>query len=194
MFYRYLPLLLLIGGAAYAQPVTQTCADGRVIAVSPFNPNPCRVGVPAVREQVEAEASSMPDGFLKAFGPPPINSGNSLMDRVARVEYEQAMEHFAGLVEEPEGFEKMASFYSRWGLGEPVFYKGRYGEYCRFPNAPYRPMQTTMFTATHGAGVAVASWQARLILEGHVLSDLHAFVPPWLQAINSERLQAANQQ
>lgn len=195
MIYRALPCLFLVAaGMAFAQPVTQKCADGRVIAVSPFNPNPCGVGLPTVQEQIEAEASSMPDGFLKAFGPPPVNTGNSLKDRIARVQYEQDLRHFAGVVEPPTAFATVAPVYARWGLGEPVFYRGRYGEYARFPDAPFKPMQATIFTATHGPGVAIASWQARLILDGHIVNDVHSFVPPWLKTINSERIQAANGQ
>jgi hypothetical protein len=131
----------------------------------------------------------MPDGFLLAFGPPPAPTGQSLHDRVARVQYEQDMRYFQGLVDPPEGFEQVAAFYERWGFGEPVFYQGRYGAYCRWPNAPFEPMQATLFAAVHAAGVVVASWQARVILEGNVVNDVHAFVPPWVRRLNAERLQ-----
>ena len=175
-----------------AQPVTQTCADGRVMAVSPFNPRPCesfeRERTTTVDEQVATTADKMPDGFLAVYGPPPSKTGQSLKDRTARVKYEQDMRYFGGLMTEPEGFGEVANFYERWGFGRPVFYKGRYGEYCRWPNAPFRAAQATMFTAVHGTGVVVASWQVKVIKEGHVLTDVHAFVPPRIRAMNSERL------
>lgn len=187
---RTLLLSTLAAAALFAQPQTVTCDDGRVMAISPFNPNPCPVNAPPVEEQVEVQAEAMPDAFLAVYGPPPAPTGNSLKDRVARVKYEQDMKYFAGLVEAPGGFEKVASFYDRWGLGAPVFYQGRYGTYCRWPNAPFLPMQANMFAAVNGAGVVLASWQAKVILEGHVLSDVHSFVPPWVRKINEERLQA----
>jgi len=190
----FLPAFFLFAGLAVAQPVTETCADGRVMAVSPFNPNPCetfeRVESGTVDEQVTTIAASMPDGFLAVYGPPPSRTGQSLADRVARVKYEQDMRYFGGILAEPAGFDAVANFYERWGFGRPMFFKGRYGEYCRWPNAPFRPAQATMFTAVHGAGVVVASWQVRAILEGHVLTDLHAFVPPRLRQLNAARLAA----
>ncbi len=194
----YLPVFFLFAGLAAAQPVTETCSDGRVMAVSPFNPNPCetfeRVENAGVDEQVNTVAASMPDGFLAVYGPPPSRTGQSLADRVARVKYEQDMRYFGGVLAEPVGFDEVADFYERWGFGRPSFYKGRYGEYCRWPNAPFRPAQATMFTAVHGAGVVVASWQVKVIQEGHVLTDLHAFVPPRLRALNDERLAALRAQ
>ena len=188
MLLRALAIMALAAPAALPQPRTVTCPDGRVMAISPFNPSPCPVNAPPVRTQVETQASTMPDGFLMAFGPPPAPTGNSLRDRVARVRYEQDMRYFQGLVEPPPGFGEVASFYERWGFGEPVFYRGRYGAYCRWPNAPFRPMQATLFAAVHAAGVVVASWQARTVLEGNTLSDIHAFVPPWVRKLNAERL------
>lgn len=194
MIVRAILLTTLAAGAVFAQPQTVTCDDGRVMAISPFNRNPCPVNAPPVNEQVETQAEAMPDAFLMVYGPPPSPTGNSLKDRVARVKYEQDMKHFDGLVEAPDGFQKVADFYSRWGFGAPMFYRGRYGTYCRWPNAPFMPMQANMFTAVHGAGVVVASWQAKVILEGHVLNDLHAFVPPWVKKLNDERLQALREE
>ncbi len=189
---------LLSAPTIFAQPVTETCEDGRIMAVSPFNPEPCETNRRAqlaqqggtAAEQVEAAALTMPTGFLAVYGPPATSIGWSLADRVARVKYEQDMRYFGGLVDEPEGFDRVADFYQRWGLGRPVFYQGRYGQYCRWPDAPFRPARATMFTAVNGAGVVVASWQVRVIMAGNTLNDLHAFVPPSVRALNQARLAA----
>ena len=189
-----IPLAFLAAaGLLSAQPVTEQCADGRVMAVSPFNPRPCETHersklADTLEEQVEVAALTAPSGFVAVFGPPPAVTGWSMADRVARVQYEQEARYFGGLVDAPEGFDQVSAFYERWGFGKPVFYKGRYGTYCRWPDAPFRPARANMFAAVHGAGVVVASWQVRVILAGHVLTDLHAFVPPRIRSLNEQRL------
>lgn len=185
--------LFVFAAAAAAQPVTETCDDGRVMAVSPFNPRPCETHersklADTTEGQMEAAALTAPSEFVAVFGPPPAATGWSLADRVARVQYEQELRYFGGLMPEPVGFDRVAGFYESWGMGRPMFYKGRYGTYCRWPDAPYRPARANMFAAVNGAGVVVASWQVRVVLEGHVLTDLHPFVPPRIRALNDQRL------
>ena len=194
---------LAAAGTLAAQPVTETCEDGRVMAVTPFNPTPCESHRRAttgatVDEQLSTAALTAPSEFIQVFGPPPTATGWSMDDRVARIKYEQDLRYFGGLVPEPVGFSNVKDFYSGWGMGRPMFYKGRYGEYCRWPDAPFAPAQANLFAAVNGAGVVVATWQVRVILKGHVLTDVHPFVPPELVSLNAERLaklqQAANQQ
>ena len=116
---RFLVFFLVVG-AVWAQPSTETCADGRVIARSPFNPNPCEAFERAtpggssatVDEQVEAAAASAPNEFLLVYGPPPTEG--SFRGRIARVKSEQDLRHFRGLMPEPVGFERIADFYARW--------------------------------------------------------------------------------
>lgn len=161
-----------------AQPQTVTCEDGSVWTVSPFNPDPC-----GNLEEPLAE-DEYPVDFLLVYGPPPTPTGSSFDDRVARVRYQSNLKHFEGLISEPAGFP--AAFYASWGMGDPVFFATRYGKYARWPDALGRPAQASIVAAVKGAGVVVASWQSRAIMDGHCQFDVHAFVPPRLVSRNTE--------
>lgn len=157
-----------------------TCEDGTRLLATPFRPNPC------AKVQPVDPAKDIPDDFLLAFGLPPEPTQNSLRDRLARIEYQQALRTFRGLVDPPDGyFEKprgqptatvtIAEYYASWGLGEPVFYRDVYGSYIRWPSALYQPHRAPFSTGLLAPGVVVAQWQTEAVMAGRCVYDLQAF-------------------
>lgn len=174
--------LLLLPAVTLAQQRIVACDDGRVVLLTPFNAtNPCADKV------VIDPAKDIPDEFLYVFGPPPEPTQRSLHDRIARMEYQQALRVFDGIVDMPEGyFHKprgqptasmtIAEYYELWGLGRPVAYKDTRGlEYVRWPDALYHPHRASVAVALLGPGMVVAQWQAEAVYEGICVYELQDF-------------------
>jgi len=180
-----------------------TCADGRVLLPTPFNPNPCgavgpappatpppTAGPPATEPPVAnpvnpAVDSAVPDDFLLAFGGAPEKTGVAFEDTIAEAVYERQFMRFVGLGYEPERFSEVAAIYSRWGLGDPTFYSDRDGRQVRWPEAPYYPAQASVLDAVSRAEAVAATWQTQVVLRGGVLEELHPGVPNVVRALNS---------
>lgn len=175
---------------------TVVCDDARVVLVTPFNAaNPCSEVV------VIDPAKDIPDEFLLVFGPPPQPTGRSLTDRMARIDYEQSLKVFRGLIDAPsEYFQKpryqptasqtIAEYYASWGLGEPVFYRDIYGSYVRWPHAVYGPARAPVSVVALAPGVVVATWQSSAIQRGVCVYDVMGFVPGWLDEQNDKNCEA----
>ena len=180
----FLAALFVVSGVA--QPRVETCEDGTVLTISPFNPEPCK------NRSEKLAKPEYPDDFLLAYGPPPEPTQDSLADRVARVQYEQQFKQFRGLIAEPAGYAEVADFYAQAGLGQPVFIHTVYGDYVRWPQPDFGiPWQASIFSAVRGAGVIVPTWQSRMVVKGMCLFALHGSVPPWVRSKNADNCAAA---
>lgn len=166
-----------------AEPKQVTCKDGRVVTdtrggpLGPFQPDPC--ALPPDKTITDEDVA-----FMIVFGPPPQPTQNSLRDRIARAQYEQDRRVFRGLLPPPADYEKVASVYGAWNMGDPVFYANVYGQYALFPEAPFQSCRASMSTVTLGPAVVVATCQVRAIQAGFCLPMVHNFVPGWVQADN----------
>ena len=171
-----LPIIL-----SAAEPKQVTCKDGRVVTdtrTSPFQPDPC--ALPPDNTVTEADLE-----FMLVFGPPPQPTQNSLRDRIARAQYEQDRKGFRGMLPPPGEFEKVAPAYGSWNMGEPVFFATRYGQYVRFPSAPFRYCQSSLSTALLAPSVVVASCQVNVIQEGFCVPITHPFLPGFIKDANA---------
>jgi hypothetical protein len=72
--------------------------------------------------------------------------------------------------------------FEAWGLGEPVFYEGRYGWQVRFPESQLPTFETTATTALLTPHIVIAEHQVRSIQEGVSLGRYHPWLPERLQA------------
>ncbi len=134
----------------------------------------------------EGAPDPLPEGFVELFGPRPERGATQdyFNFLIARGEWEQRLEHFQG-VGIPDGFdaaevESAAAEFERWGLGQPVFYEGRYGWMARFPDSTLPTFEMAAATAVQASHVAIASYQIRLLREGLTPNLQHPFVPPEL--------------
>lgn len=205
--HRFLFLVLSIGLLS-AQPVTQTCEDGRVLAITPFNPDPCASSAPAPATTqtcedgrviavtpfnpnpcgltAEVEETAIPDDFLVVFGGKPAATGLPVEDRLATDTYDKRYEQFVGLIPEPDAFLRVADFYSRWGLGDPTFFRDRNGDQVRWPDAPFHAAEASLSDALNDFNAVVATWQTQAVLRGGVFPELHPSVPSAVRALNQE--------
>lgn len=167
-----------------AEPKQITCKDGRVVTdtrsgpLGPFQPDPCYVAPDDKLTQEDLE-------FLLVYGPPPQPTGRSLADRIARVQYEQDRKGFRGMLPPPAEYEKVAPVFGAWNMGDPVFFATRYGQYVRFTEAPFKPCQASMTTATLGPAVVVAVCQVDVIQDGFCVPMTHPFLPGFIKERNS---------
>ncbi len=129
------------------------------------------------------EEEVLPEGFADVFGPRPTRK---LLDyfefRLAKMEWEHDLKFFkqAGI---PEGLdetqlEAAKEAFAEWGLGEPVFYEGRYGWRVRFPESDVPGFEMNPNTAVQAPHVVIAKYQIRLIRQGTIPENLHPWVPP----------------
>jgi hypothetical protein len=198
--------------ALLGQPAAQVCEDGRVMAISPFNPNPCgsprapAAGGGAVacedgrtvrptpfnpdpcRVAAPAAAQRIPDEFLALFGGVPRALGLEVEDRMAEEAYRARYERFVGAAPEPDGFAGVGARYFAAGLGPPGFYEDRSGTRVRWPEAPFHPAEASVAEAMGNPEAVIATWQAQAILRGGVLATVSPALPAALRAINQGRL------
>lgn len=132
----------------------------------------------------EAPTRQLPEGFEEIFGPEPsaADFANRIDFNRVRNEWEHQLEHFGG-TGIPEGFtaedvEAAQATFEAWGLGEPVFYEGRYGWVARFPNGGVPEFQANPATALLTPHLVVAGYQIRLAQQGSDVQEQHPFVPP----------------
>lgn len=173
-------LLLLLAPALLLAQKEVTCADGSVVVdtrTSPFQPNPCGS---APLEEPEDLA------FFFVYGPPPENTLDNIANRVARAKYATNKEAFRGLITPPSSFMNVVEQYGPYNFGEPLFFATKYGQYVRWPEAPFVPCQASVSTAVLSPNLVVAQCHVRVIQAGYCLPNPHPYVPPWLQKINSE--------
>lgn len=129
--------------------------------------------------QAALETEPVPAGFEKVFGPRPDHGA-------AAAQWDQDLSNFQG-TGLPEGFneEQLAAAkteFEAWGLGEPVFYQGRYGWQVRFPDSPLSTFETTASTALLTPHLVIAEYQVRSIQEGIDLGRYHPWLPERLRA------------
>jgi hypothetical protein len=116
---------------------------------------------------------------VRVFGPRPETT-------TAATQWEQDLSFFQG-TGLPEGFneeqlEAAKTQFEEWGLGEPVFYQGRYGWQVRFPDSQLPTFETTASTALLVPHLVIAEFQVRSIQEGVTPSQYHPFLPERLRA------------
>lgn len=175
---RILTLALLAAATLSAQGKTVTCEDGRVVVdnrTSPFQPSPCVSPLPEPEVDIE---------FLLVYGPPPVAGKDNVANRVARATYETHKSSFRGLIEPPPSFDP--SPYAAWNFGEPLFFATKYGQYVRFPDAPFKACQATVSSAVISPALVITTCQVRTIQAGFCLPNLHQFIPPWIDMANSK--------
>jgi hypothetical protein len=198
-----------------AQAAVQVCQDGRVMAISPFNPNPCGTApAPAsgngaltcedgravrptpfnpdpCRVSAPAAPQRIPDEFLALFGDVPRALGLEVEDRLAEEAYRARYERFVGPAPEPEGFAGVGPRYFAAGLGPPGFYEDRSGARVRWPNAPFYPAEASVAETLANPEAVIATWQAQAILRGGVLENVSPALPATVRTINQERLEGS---
>ncbi len=149
--------------------------------VSPFTGPEPWLALSAANNSSKAalETGPVPAGFEKVFGPRPDRGA-------AAAQWDQDLSNFQG-TGLPEGFneEQLAAAnaeFEAWGLGEPVFYQGRYGWQVRFPDSPLSTFETTASTALLTPHIVIAEYQVRSIQEGIDLGRYHPWLPERLRA------------
>lgn len=155
--------------------------------VSPFTgPEPWKTqGGPGDAPAPAAE--TLPPGFEEVFGTRPTAGDfpGSYADFVtAKIRWEQDLQHFqeAGI---PEGFteadvELAGDVLEAWGLGRPVFYRGRFGWMARYPDAAIPNYETNASAALDAPHLVVSRFQSALLQDGVTPEHVHPFVPPVL--------------
>lgn len=148
--------------------------------VSPFTgPAPWLALDASSNPKKALESEPLPIGFEQVFGPRPGGS-------TAAAQWEQDLSYFKG-TGLPEGFDEVhleaaKAEFEAWGLGEPVFYEGRYGWQVRFPESQLPTFETTATTALLTPHIVIAEHQVRSIQEGVALVRYHPWLPERLQA------------
>jgi len=148
-------------------------------------------GSPVTSPASKYAAENLPQDFRQAFGEMPVRrtgeSGAGLVARISR--WKQDLEFFqrTGI---PEGFEESqvelaSAVYEQWGMGQPVFYEGRYGWFARFPDSALPDFEMDAASAVQASHLAIARFQVRLLREGVELPAPHPFVPPHLLSRNT---------
>jgi hypothetical protein len=125
------------------------------------------------------ETEAAPTEFVRVFGPRP-DSG------AVGTQWDLDLGFFKG-TGIPEGFneaqlEAAKAEFDAWGLGEPVFYEGRYGWQVRFPDSPLPTFETTASTALLTPHLVIAEHQVRSIQEGIEPGRYHPWLPERLHA------------
>jgi hypothetical protein len=177
---KNLLLLLILPLLLSAQGRNVTCADGRTVVdtrTSPFQPDPC--GLPL-------EEPDLDIGILLVYGPPPQNTNDNVTNRVNRATYATHVASFRGLIAPPESFTDVAPSYGGWNFGEPLFFATKYGQYVRWPDAPFQPCQATLSTALLSPGLVVATCQVRAVQAGFCVPNPHQWLPSWINRQNSK--------
>jgi hypothetical protein len=156
-------------------------AGGDWWLVSPFTGSEPWAALNAPKNPSKAALATQeaPEGFVRVFGARP-DSGASAS------QWDQDLGHFQG-TGLPEGFnetqlEAAKTEFDAWGLGEPVFYEGRYGWQVRFPDSALPKFETTASTALLTPHLVIAEHQVRSIQEGVQLGRYHPWLPERLQA------------
>ena len=106
--------------------------------------------------------------------------------RTAAAQWDLDLGYFKG-TGLPEGFNESqlqaaTAEFEAWGLGEPVFYEGRYGWQVRFPESQLPMYETTASTALLVPHLVIAEHQARAIQEGVTPPRYHPFLPDRLRS------------
>jgi hypothetical protein len=156
-------------------------AGGDWWLVSPFTgPEPwVALNAPKNPSKAAAATEAAPEDFVRVFGARP-EAGTPA------VQWDLDLSYFQG-TGLPEGFneaqlEAAKAQFDDWGLGEPVFYEGRYGWQVRFPDSPLPRFETTASTALLTPHLVIAEYQVRSIQEGVELGRYHPWLPERLQA------------
>ncbi len=133
---------------------------------------------------------SLPAGFVSIFGPRPqladyLNTPNpSQTLKVAVPRWEQDLRYFiqAGRPEwvTDEELARTTRTFEAWGLGEPMFYEGRYGFMVRFSDSLVKGFETSAWGAIRATQHVVATYQIRVLGQGMAPEKRHPFVPPRL--------------
>jgi hypothetical protein len=147
--------------------------------------------VPGTSPVSKYAAENLPEDFRQAFGEMPVRrgaeNGVDFAGRLAR--WKQDLEFFqrTGI---PEGFDESqvelaSAVYEQWGMGQPVFYEGRYGWFARFPDSAIPEFEMDAASAVQASHLAIARYQVRLIREGVEPPVTHPFVPAHLLTQNA---------
>lgn len=155
--------------------------------------NPFSGAEPWLQLEMQAQRNSAPDTvaaeFIQIFGERPQPQGNathSVEYKTELMRWEQDLQYFkqAGI---PEGFsreqvEMATSAFEAWGLGEPMFYEGRYGWRARFSNG----YEVNPHTAIETPHLVIAGYQVKMAQEGVASAERHPFVPPGVWNVFNE--------
>src|SRR5690606_38102760 len=137
-------------------PYKQAPAEGggEWSLVHPFSgPEPWVRAAEIAAGPSQAETVQIPDGFEKLFGPRPDRSDfSSRGEYVLRVAvWERNLADFEGVgIPERHAEEQVSAAVGdmkQWGMGEPVFYKGRDGWKARFPDSELPKFEISAETA-----------------------------------------------
>jgi hypothetical protein len=164
-------------------PYRQAPAEfgGEWWVVNPFTgPEPWRaLEIASAAATAALETPPAAEDFVRIFGPRPET-------RTDAAQWDQDLSYFQGSGL-PEGFneaqlEAATAEFEAWGLGEPVFYQGRYGWQVRFPDSQLPMFETTASTALLVPHLVIAEHQVRAIQEGVTPARYHPWLPERLQA------------
>lgn len=130
----------------------------------------------------------LPPGFEDVFGPKPVQADfpNRLTFQQAIDYWEQNLTYFkqAGLGDDSgfsaEQITTAQNLLVRWGLGNAVFYEGRYGFVARFPDCAVYDFDAWARDAIIDTHHLIAKYQERLLERGDVPEMRHPRVPPHL--------------
>jgi len=129
----------------------------------------------------------LPPGFEGVFGPKPVQADfpDRLTFQRATDYWEQNLAYFkqAGLGDLGFSAEQVAMVQNlcvQWGLGNAVFYEGRYGYAARFPGGPVYDFDCWAWGLIQTPHLVIAAYQMRQLQEGAVPETKHPFVPEHL--------------
>ena len=167
-------------------PSTQAPAEfgGEWWLVNPFSgPRPWVRAAEIAAGASQTDIVQPSDGFLKLFGPRPDRSeASNRGEHILRTAvWDRELADFEG-VGIPEGFteeqvQAAADAMKYWGMGEPVFYKGRSGWKARFPDSLLSKFEISSETAIKAPQVTAAIYHVQAILRGVEIENRHPLVP-----------------
>jgi hypothetical protein len=175
-------------GAQWPQgPYKQAPAEsgGEWWLVSPFTgPEPwARVGEIEARIAAVEEAESPPAEFLHIFGERPERSDSATRSEhsLKTFAWERELDTFesvgipGGMTQEQ--IDDSNEVFEAWGMGKPVYYRGRHGWAARFPDAQITDFQPNPESAIKYPHLIVANYQIKEAHLGLPTANRHPLVP-----------------
>lgn len=142
-----------------------------------------RVGEIEARVAAIEDAEPPPAEFLNIFGERPERSDSATRSEhsMKTFVWERELDTFEG-VGIPDGMtqeqiDDSNEVFEAWGMGKPVYYKGRHGWAARFPDAQISDFQPNPESAIKYPHVIVANYQIQETRQGLPTANRHPLVP-----------------